>query len=635
MTSLSALSRVKVTVTGARGPVGLKLKSTPTPGQFVVFTADREVQGSAGTGADSGLRTDLAAATGANLVGFKRDGGVSRSAGGKLAEQPITPDDFAGTDTQKVQAALDARGSILLTRAYSITAALTMRGDTQLRGKPGAKLVWSGSATGNILQDSSIVASSDVNVNILLENFEIDGGDVVSGDASQIAVNFYRTGNVTIRGLTVHGVGGSGIRFGLSMTDTVGVLVENCEVYDCRQGDAIQGCGRAITIRNNRVGKLGSITANFGDTGIALLYDFNAATNPDGTYSTDWEFSGNTIIGNYNLAGNYVGTGQQIQTGIAVGPFQIGVNVNGRILNNVVFGCYLNCWLIVMDNVTVEGNDFGSHAATATGNTRFDGVTNLKMRGNTITLRLAGTGPDYSGILLIAQRNTFGASVFDADVARCEVTGNTISSIQAGVTGIRVNFGQENASPAYNSKFRASRIENNNLITLGTAVSLAPTSGNTIGVCDDVVIRGNKVDSAASQILMAGGNAGQYTITRLLDNPAPGSVAPYAGTGVGDLAIQHKTMAVVTGATSGSAVTILTIPATGYGRLDVNAYVKPLSGGDATFSATLTATYNNGSARIATKSDGEKLTLTLSGLNIQAAQTTGGANDIRTTGTYS
>lgn len=538
-------------------------------------------------------------------------------------------------DTAALQAALNRRGLIRLSKAYVVSNPLTIRSGTQIVGDPGAKIIWQGPVTGNILQDSSITTPTDVNTNILIENIEIDGGDVVAGDASQRAINFYRVGNVVIRGCKIHGVGGSGIHYGGSMLDTVGVLVENNDVWDCRQGDAIQGVGRAIVVRNNRIGKLGSTTSNFGDTGIALLYDFNSTTNPNGAYSTDWDFDGNTIIGNYNLTGTYVGSGQPIQTGIAVGPFQIGVNTNGRIRNNVVFGCYLNCWLIVMDNVTVEGNDFGSHAATATGNVRLDGVTNGRVRGNTITMRLSGTGPDYSGILLVAQRNTFGASVFDADVARCEVTGNTISSIQAGVTGIRATFGQVNTSPTYNSKLVATRFENNSFINIGTGVSLAPTSGTPTGVCSDVVVRGNKVDAAATQVLMAGGNAGQYVNTRLLDNPAPGSVAPYAGTGVADLAIQHKTMASVTGAVSGTPVTILTIPSTGYGRLDVNAYVKPLSGGDATFSGTITVTYNNGAARIATQSDGAKLALTLSGLNIQANQTTGGINDIRATGTYS
>ena len=92
MTSLSALSRINVKVTGARGPIGLQLVGTPQPGQFVVWNADRKVQGSAGTGADAGLRTDLAGSGGSALVQF--DG---RSVSAKLLESvSVTDVRFAG-----------------------------------------------------------------------------------------------------------------------------------------------------------------------------------------------------------------------------------------------------------------------------------------------------------------------------------------------------------------------------------------------------------------------------------------------------------------------------------------------------------------------------------------------------------
>jgi hypothetical protein len=547
--------------------------------------------------------------------------------------QPITPDDYSGTDTQKVQAALDVGGAIRLTRSYAITSTLTIGGDTQLVGAPGAKLVWSGPTTGNILQDSSVTTYTDVNLNILLENFEIDGGDLVTGDSGQIGINFYRTGNVTMRGLNVHGVGGSGVRWGNSYTDTIGVLVENCTVYDCRAGDAIQGSGRKITVRNNRVGVVGSVTSNFGDTGIALIADngaHSATTNPSGLFSSDVEISGNTVIGNYS-AGTYVGVGGTSQTGIAFGPFAIGAGANIRVEDNTVSGCYLNLWGIVMDDVSVSKNRFGAHAATATGNIRFDGVTNLRVKDNAVTLSYAGTGADYSGILLVAQRNTYGGSVFDADVSNFEVSGNTITSIVTAI-GIRATFEEISTSPSYTSKLTTGRFEGNSFNGIATPVVLAPVTGTTASVCTDVTVRGNKPDSTATAVLTMNGIASQYVNVRLLDNPALGTTAPFAGTGIADLVVQHKTFAKLTSIATATPTTILSIPATGYGRLDVNAWV---TGGNSARSASATIVFNNGAARISNQSDGGSLALTLSGLNVQANQSTGGAADIRATGTYS
>ena len=540
------------------------------------------------------------------------------------------PDDYPGTHTQKVQAALDAQGFIRLKRAYTIASSLTIRGDTHVVGDPGAKLEWVGAANGNIIQDSSVHTSTDVNRNIVLENFEIDGRDVVDGSNTQIAINFYRTGNVTIRGLTVHGVGGSGIRWGLSQTDTMNVLVENCVVYDCRAGDGIQGAGEKIVVRNNKIGFKGSATSNFGDTGIALLTDFSDVTNPSQSYPNNVLIISNTIVGNYDDSGAYEGIGSQIQTGIAFGPFDVGFAANIRVADNTISNCHLNLWAIVMDDVSVIRNRFGPHAATDTGGVRFDGVTNVRVRDNNIYLAFAGSGLDYSGILLAAQRNTYGASKFDSDVSKFDVSGNRITSSVAA-QGIRATFEQINNSPSYTSKLTSGKIENNSFHGVSTPIALAPQIGTTPNVCDDVVIRGNKVDVAATSLVMTGGNASQYVSTRVFDNPVPGTVPPVAGTGVDDLVIQHKAFAKAS-APSGSPVTVLTLPSAGYYRVDMNAFVKAAS---STFSATATITVNGGVARITSQSDGANLALTLSGLNVQANQTTGAMNDIYATGTYS
>ncbi|MGN7160830.1 hypothetical protein [Sphingomonas sp. SAFR-052] len=560
-----------------------------------------------------------------------------RTVDSKLRDVAITPDDFPllANDTLRVQAALDARGLIQLNRAYEIMAPLTIRGGTQLVGKPGAKLVWSGTPADCILQDSSAAQKragqtpSDINLNILLENFEVVGGGFTSGGAYQVGIDFYRTGAVTIRGVTVHGIGGSGIRWGFSMADTIGVLVENCRVYDCRYGDAIQGVGRNIVVRNNTVGVEGSTSGNFGDTGIALLHDFSSVTNPNVAYSNDVSIEGNTIIGNYNDSGTYVGTGQQIQTGIAFGPFKIGARANIRVVGNVLSRCYLNLWGIVMDDVFVAQNTFGPHAATATGNVRMDGVTNLRIVDNAIGLAFAGTGPDYAGVLLVAQRNTFGASVFDADVSRYEVSRNTITA-SATVQGVRATFEQAASSPSYVSRLTDGKVEDNTFNGVTTPIALAPQTGATVNVCSSLVMRGNRPDTSASSLVMVGGNGPQYNAVRLLDNPAPANVPPWSGTGAGRLIVQHKAFSSVS-ATSGTATPVLVLPSRSV-RVDVHAYVD---NGNADFSATATIAVNNGVASFKQQADGAKLMLTLDGLTVRATQTAGGTAPIDITATYS
>lgn len=68
----------RITVTGARGPLGIDVDGTPVPGQFLVKAPGgaRKYQTASGTGADSALRNDLAAtiSPGASRIGMKLAG---------------------------------------------------------------------------------------------------------------------------------------------------------------------------------------------------------------------------------------------------------------------------------------------------------------------------------------------------------------------------------------------------------------------------------------------------------------------------------------------------------------------------------------------------------------------------------
>jgi hypothetical protein len=449
-----------------------------------------------------------------------------------LAQQHGDVTSEEDSDHALLQAALDRRGVVRLDRSYVIDKPLTVRSDTQITGSAvaqgHARIVWRGPPMQPILRDGSVVDPTEVNRNIVLQDFEIVGDG--KGAPEQIGIEFYRTASVTIRNITVHGVGGSGIRWGNSMADTTDILVERCRVYNCRAGDAIQGGGRRIIIRNNIVGREDG-THSFGDTGIALLTDFEASTNPaPQRHPVDVTIIGNSIVGNevLGVTSSYSGS----QTGIALGPFAIDHDAAVKIADNQVRRCHVNIWIAVMRGVTLSGNDLGQHSSRLTASLRLDGVSRLRIEGNVIAF--AGSGPDagrdLAAILLNAQRNVFGASTFDADVTDFVIRANEITSAHGG-EGIRLAFGQDNRTPRYVSRMGHGMIQGNRFVGIDKPVVFASQYGENPNVCRDVVVRGNVVDGRATSIAFMTGKPAQYRGVIVDRNTAPARVRPYLGTG--------------------------------------------------------------------------------------------------------
>lgn len=436
--------------------------------------------------------------------------------------------DAAGNDDDLLQAALDRGGTVRLDRAYVITRTLVLSGNTRLIGSGKARIVWKGPPNQSIICDSSVIDSRRVNRNILIQGIEIDGGSVASGHRDQLAIDFYRTGQVVLRDLVVHGVGGSGIRWGNSFTDTSDILIERCTVYDCRTGDAIQGSGRRIVIRDNVVGKTGA-ASSFGDSGIALLRDFNATTNPGGRSSCDVAITGNRITGNYSGA-RFTGTGGIAQTGIAIGPFAVDAHADITLARNVVSSCYVNVWLAVLRGATIVDNDFQPHHAGQTGNIRLDGVSDLKIRNNRFTLKRSAEGPDYAAILLQAMRNHYGASTFDADINNFVIDGNTVRSDQPS-TGIKIGFGTAYRHPDYTARVGDGAITNNTFDGPLTPVVLAPATGETPRTLRNLTISANIVVGAAPSLLVLMGKTSQYETLKVDGNRLSSRTRTMTGTG--------------------------------------------------------------------------------------------------------
>jgi hypothetical protein len=87
VTSLRSFPNIRVEVTGARGQLGIDLQAEAVPGEFLVSApgGGRKFLTASGTGADAGLRTDLAAPAGVGLTGFSHAAAyVQGSTGAKL-----------------------------------------------------------------------------------------------------------------------------------------------------------------------------------------------------------------------------------------------------------------------------------------------------------------------------------------------------------------------------------------------------------------------------------------------------------------------------------------------------------------------------------------------------------------------
>ena len=451
--------------------------------------------------------------------------------GGARAGPLLTVDAPPSADTLQLQAALDRRGIVRLDRTYLIDAPLTISGDTQLIGNRDARLVWRGPASQSILRDSSVMDAARVNRNITLSDFEIVGDNEQAGGSDQLAVEFYRTGNVIIRNIVAHDVGGSGIRWGNSYIDTSDILIQNCKIYNCRSGDALQGSGKRIKIINNVIGIYNNKQANFGDTGIALLTDFNPRTNPEQGYSKDVEIVGNTIIGQEKSVNSGKFSKRKVTTGIAMGPFANDHRSNITISNNKIRECYVNLWIVVMRGVLVSKNDFGPHGSPLTASARFDGVSDLQILGNKIVLERAPGGKDYSAIMINAQRNIFGSSTFDADVDKFYISNNIISS-RRNCAGVILSFGQNYANPNYISKIAHGTIAGNTFIGVERPIVFAPIVSSNAGVCSAISIKNNIVDTAALSIVHIYGVSNQYSGMIFYGNRAPQKVQIRRGTGV-------------------------------------------------------------------------------------------------------
>jgi Pectate lyase superfamily protein len=547
-------------------------------------------------------------------------GAASRTIASKLNDIPSVKDfgaigDGSNDDTSAIQLALNARGMIYIpSGTYKITSTLTVYGNTELFGAGlGVSILkWYGATSGRIIQDSSYVTSSDVNLNIILRDFEVNGNAYASNTLT--AVSMYRVGKIKYERLYLHDVGSSLLNWGYSQTDTVDVQIVGCIFERCYNGDAVQGVGTRVLVKD-------CYAFSAGDTCYAVLYDSNATTNPTSAYSSNIVFESCVAKGEYNAAGAFTGSGRAQQLGFALGPFNTSINVYITVSNCLCENLYLNCWFVVFNKLKLTGNTFKSHSNTTTGGVRLDGVSNVTITGNSFESSIASASAYYSTLFLNAQRNTYGASNFDASNQYTAITGNTFQ--QNTTPGIILAV-----DPTYSVSLTDLTISGNTFAGVNLPLQFKPLTSAGTAVYQNIAINGNTANSTATTFATVAGAFGQYSNVALAENII-GTVTPVGGTaGAWDNFLIAGSNTQTVSAADGAATTVFTMPSSGYNQIQIESYVRAAA---VAYTAVAVLAINAGVPKILWQQNGATCTLTLSGNNVRVTQSGIGTQTVYTT----
>lgn len=562
------------------------------------------LQGTVPDGSVTDIKVASGAAISASKLAFLQagTGAVTRTAQDELRDRSSIKQfgavgDGVTDDTAAIQLALNQRGLVFIPPGtYKISSTLNVKGNTTLFGAGAGVsiLKWYGATSGNIIQDTSRVTSSDVNLNITLRDFELDCNSYSTG--STTGINMYRVGNARYENLYIHHCGASLLNFGSSQTDSVDIWVNNCRVEYARTGDGIQGVGTNVYVSNCYV-------FSCGDTCYAMLYDFSGTTNPSTKYPSNIVYS-NCIAKGEWVNGTFTGSGNSSQLGFALGPYAVSQPIYCTIEKCICDNLYVNVWMVVFSKLKLLGNTFKAHANLLTGGVRLDGIENAIIDGNSFDVPYASANTYYCGLLFNAQRNTYGASNFDASTLYTSIVGNVFQNTSTPAIAVYVD-------PTY-AAIRDMVIADNIFVGATKPIQFLPATGSGTSIFDRIQVTGNTVNGTATAFCTALGVAAQYRSIRLSEN-THGTV-PVTSGDAANFQISGGYLTTVSMADS-VATTVFTIA---YQQtVQIEAYV---AAADIRFSTIGTIVTNFGASRIAWKSDGANCVLSLSGNNVQITQ---------------
>lgn len=500
--------------------------------------------------------------------------------------------------TTAINAALVLRGAVYIPPGtYKTTSALTIYGDTELFGAgPGVSIIkGSGFTSGNLLQDSSQVTTTDVNLNIILRDFEIDCNSYAVGTSSGVV--FTRVGNLLIDNIYVHDCGGTTLKWGQSYTDSVNIHVRNSRFVRARDGDGTQGFGRNVFISNCYV-------ESSGDTCYATVADWYY--NPLSLPPSNINYSNCVAKGDW-VNGVFTGTGRQAQLGFAYGPYTNSsdeyITISGCTCENL----FANVWIVVLNKVKLIGNTFKPHANTLSGGVRLDGIKTSVITGNIFENSLTATGTDFQSLLFVAGSFVYGASTFYADTKYVTITGNIFQNN----TNPAIQFNVDPTTSVVSDVV----IADNVFVGTTEPVRFSPTTSSGTEIFDRIKLSGNSVSSTATFFVSALGAATQYSNFQISDNNL-GTVPIVSGTGLDAAYVANAYKKIVATVPDAVATTIYTLNAN-YHTVEITAMVFA---GSSAFTAIGLFVNNGGFARIAWQSNGANCVLTLVGLDVKVTQ---------------
>lgn len=575
--------------------------------------------------------SDLASSSGASLVGYIQGspGSSLRTITDKLREAVSITDFYADgisglkvdptgviDSTAGIQSALNNRGRIYIPPGtYKVSSTIIIYGNTELYGAGiGVSILsWAGSTTGYIIQDSSMVTSTDINLNIILRDFEISGNSYSSNALG--AIRMYRVGKIKYERLYMHDVGGTLLLWGQSQADTVDVQIIGCIFSRAFNGDACQGVGQRVVVRD-------CYAFSAGDTCYALVFDTNSTTNPSNLYSSNIVFENCIAKGEYNSSGVFTGVGRAAQGGFAIGPFNVGVNAYVTISNCLCENLFTNMWFIVFNKLKLINNTFKPHANTTTGGLRLDGNSGVVIKGNSFECTFAASGGNYGAVFFNAQRNSFGASNFDSSNNFTVLDGNTFEN--NSTPGIVCSI-----DTTYSLNITDMVVSNNVFSGVTLPISFKPLTSSGSNIFNNISLMGNTVNSSATAFVTANGSASQYGNISISDNIL-GNV-PLVSGATDTMTLSGSTTITTPGVLGGTATTVFTIPAIGSRSLQIDCRV---SAANPAYSAIANIVTNAGVARIAWKSDGVNCVITLAGNAVQVSQSGIGTQTVYSTVKY-
>lgn len=364
-------------------PVGTLIANlTPDPahaGMFFALDADGNATYSVGTGADNGLRTDLAASSGSALSGFLQagTGAVARSTQAELRDW-VKPQQFGAVgdgvadDTLPIQRAITRAGTYgriyFIPGAYKISGTLDLLEGQTIEGN-GARITTT-SATLTMIRVSGAGYVS-------IRNLRLAGPRVAETSGTGIGLLLNESVRYKIEGATIENIVGIGFKVtGASAPTHRG---EQGQFSDCAAFECVTG-------RSCVAGSLAEYTT---------WSNFNAAGNVVGIEDS----AGNTVQTGGSVSNNV--TGVKITNGANSGHGMFAaININHNtdynlycsgVYNGHNFtGCHFydgDIAIIDSSGIILDGGDFDPGPVYNRG-----AVYTASISGNTMTVTGTPTG---------------------------------------------------------------------------------------------------------------------------------------------------------------------------------------------------------------------------------------------------